>query len=356
MPIFGGQLAFKVWEGDKSVAKEQPETAKRMSDATEAEALWYIGAGRAAIQRETLEPLADGHVRVETLFSGISRGTESLIFNGQVPQSEYQRMRAPFQVGDYPFPVKYGYASVGRVVAGGEGHLGKTVFVLHPHQTLFDVPIDAAFAVPEAIPPQRAVLAANMETALNALWDGKPAPGDHIAVVGAGVVGLLTAYLAARIPGTRVTIVDTNPDKAPHASVLGVQFLQAQKTRGDNDLVIHASASEAGLETAIGLCGEEATLVEMSWYGEKPVTVSLGGAFHARRLKLLSSQVGQVPADRRARWDYARRMKCALELLDDPCLDTLLEEPIAFADLPERLPEILKSDSPTLCQTVRYAL
>jgi 2-desacetyl-2-hydroxyethyl bacteriochlorophyllide A dehydrogenase len=336
------------------VAKEHADKGNRPDRATEAQALWYIGAGQATIQSETLPPLENGHVRIATLFSGISRGTESLIFNGQVPPSEYERMRAPFQGGYYPFPVKYGYASVGRIVDGADSRRDQIVFALHPHQTLFDVPVDAAHVVPANIPPERAVLAANMETALNALWDGGLAPGDHIAVVGAGVLGALTAYLAARVPGTRVTLIDKNPDKAPLASALGVDFSHPENSRGNNDLVIHASASEAGLNTAIGLCGEEATIVEMSWYGAKPVTIGLGGAFHAQRLKLISSQVGQIPPSRRPRWDYARRLSTAISLLDDPRLDALLEDPIAFDDLPQQLPAILKGDSPTLCQTVRY--
>ncbi len=341
--------------------------------ASDADALWYTGNGCAAIRRETLAPLAPGHLRVEALYSGISRGTESLVFNGQVPESEFERMRAPFQAGDFPFPVKYGYACVGRIVAGpddsgaGDTHAGdtgaddtaallpgRTVFVLHPHQTLFDIPVNAARIVPDHIPPQRAVLGANMETALNALWDGGLAPGDHIAVVGGGVIGALTAWLASRTPGTRVTLVDKNPDKARVARKLGLAFSDPENTRGDNDLVIHASASETGLNTAIGLCGMEATVVEMSWYGEKSVRIGLGGAFHARRLKLISSQVGQIPPARRPRWDYARRLAAAIRLLDDPCLDALLEEPVAFADLPHCLPTVLAPGAATLCQVVRY--
>ncbi|AXS42420.1 FAD-dependent oxidoreductase [Breoghania sp. L-A4] len=266
-------------------------------------------------------------------------------------------MRAPFQAGDFPFPVKYGYACVGRIAAGPDaGALlpGQTVFVLHPHQTLFDIPADAAHIVPDHIPSKRAVLSANMETALNALWDGGLAPGDHIAVVGGGVIGALTAWLASRTPGTRVTLIDKNPEKARIARKLGLAFAEPENTRGDNDLVIHASASEAGLETAIGLCGMEATLVEMSWYGERRVTIGLGGAFHARRLRLISSQVGQIPPARRPRWDHARRLATAIRLLDDPCLDALLEEPVAFADLPHCLPRVLAPDAATLCQVVRY--
>lgn len=350
----GVAAASKHPEGDKSVAKLHPDRLRDLGPAYAAEALWYMGPGRTAIQSETLAPLGAGMVRVEALFGAVSRGTENLVFRGLVPESEYERMRAPFQSGDYPFPVKHGYACVGRVVAGDAALEGRTVFVLHPHQTLFDVPRHAVHLVPDHVPARRAVLAANMETALNALWDGGLAPGDHIAVVGAGVVGALTAFLAAKMPGTRVTLFDKNPEKARVAAALGVTFGDPENTRGDNDLVIHASASEEGLNAAIALCGEEATVVELSWYGDRKVAVGLGGAFHSRRLKIVSSQVGQLPATRQARWTNDRRLATAIELLADDRLDALLEEPCAFRDLPARMPHIFGADCCALCQTVRY--
>ncbi|PTW62441.1 threonine dehydrogenase-like Zn-dependent dehydrogenase [Breoghania corrubedonensis] len=325
-------------------------------DGAQAEALWYIGPRCTAIRDETLGKLAPDHIRVETIASGISRGTESLVFAGEVPRAEWQRMRAPMQAGDFPFPVKYGYQSVGRVVSGPSAWFGRSVFVLHPHQTLFDAPVSAATPVPDAVPAKRAVLCGNMQTALTAVWDARPAPGDHISVVGGGVVGLLTAWLCAQIPATSVQLVDVNPARQAIARQLGFAFADPKSARGDNDLVIHASASEAGLETAFALAGDDATVLELSWYGENSIRVALGGAFHSRRLRLAASQVGRIPADHNARWDFARRNAAAMALLDDARLDALLEEPITFHTLPETLPRIFDKNSGVLCQVVDYGV
>jgi threonine dehydrogenase-like Zn-dependent dehydrogenase len=325
---------------------------EKVPDLT-AKALWYAAAGRAEIREEPLGVPAAGAVRIRALHSAISRGTERLVFSGGVPESEYQRMRAPFMAGAFPFPVKYGYAMVGRT------EQGQAVFALHPHQTVFDVPADAVTPIPEGVPPRRAVLAANMETALNAVWDAAPGPADRIAVVGAGVVGALVAYLCGRLPGAQVTLVDVDPSRGELARALGVSFAAPDKAHvdcniGDCDLVVHASGSAAGLKTALGLAGEEATVLEMSWYGTNDIAAPLGGAFHSRRLKLISSQVGKVAPSHRARWSYARRLAAALDLLKDPKLDALLAPSIKFADLPARLPDILSPHGGVLCQVVDY--
>jgi NADPH:quinone reductase-like Zn-dependent oxidoreductase len=319
-----------------------------------AEALWYSGPGKAEIRREKLAAPGADEVRVRALFGAVSRGTEALVLAGRVPQSEFERMRAPFMAGDFPFPVKYGYATVGRVEAGVEALRGRTVFTLHPHQTLFNLPAHAAMVLPENLPPQRAVLAANMETALNAVWDAAPGPADRIAIVGAGVVGALVGYLCARLPGAEVTLVDVNPARAELARALGVGFAGPEAAKRDCDLVVHASGNPAGLGTALALAGEEATVLEMSWYGDAPVTASLGGAFHSRRLRLISSQVGKIAPSHRPRWTHGRRLAAALALLGDARLDALLAPSIAFADLPQRLPGILDAGSGILCQPITY--
>jgi len=319
-----------------------------------ARALWYTGRSRCAIDTAECERPQPGEAMVQTLFSGISRGTEGLVFRGAVPESEWQRMRAPFQSGDFPFPVKYGYANVGRVVGGDTELTGRTVFSLFPHQSVFTLPSGACTPVPENVPPERAVLAANMETALNAIWDGKPSPGDHICVVGGGVVGLLTAYVAGRLPGSRVTVVDTNAARAPVAEALGLGFSLPENAPKDQDLVFHTSASPQGLATALTSAGDGASIVEMSWYGAEDVPVPLGRDFHARRLKLVSSQVGTIPAERQARWTYRRRLETALSLLRDPALDRLISHRIPFDTLPERLPDILNKTSDVLAALVVY--
>jgi len=319
-----------------------------------AEALWYSGPGQAEIRQERLEPPGAGEVRVRALFGAVSRGTEALVLAGRVPASEFERMRAPFMAGHFPFPVKYGYATVGRVEGGTQALRGRTVFTLHPHQTLFNLPAGAAVALPENLPPQRAVLAANMETALNAVWDAAPGPADRIAIVGAGVVGALVAYLCGRLPGAEVTLIDLNPARAELARALGVSFARPEAATGDCDLVVHASGNPAGLGTALALAGEEASVLEMSWYGDAPVTAALGGAFHSRRLRLISSQVGQIAPSHRPRWTHGRRLAAALALLADPRLDVLLAPPVAFQDLARRLPAILDAKNAMLCQSIAY--
>ena len=318
------------------------------------QALWYSGPGQADIRQETLAPLAAGEVRVRALFGAISRGTEALVLAGRVPESEFERMRAPFMAGHFPYPVKYGYATVGRIEGGTETLLGRTVFTLHPHQNVFNIPASAAVVLPQNLPPQRAVLAANMETALNAVWDAAPGPADRIAIVGAGVVGSLVAYLCGRIPGTEVTLVDINPARAELAKTLGVGFAKPETAKGDCDLVVHSSGHAAGLGTALALAGEEATVLEMSWYGDASVAAPLGGGFHSRRLRLVSSQVGRIAPSHRPRWTHGRRLAAALGLLGDARLDALLAPAVAFEDLPRRLPDILNASSGVLCQLIAY--
>jgi len=325
-----------------------------MTSSSEQRALWYVAPGRAEIRAEPAVAPAPGQARVRAVASALSRGTERLIFSGRVPESEYERMRAPFMSGAFPFPVKYGYAMVGQVEDGPAALKGRLCFALYPHQTGFNLPIENILPLPDGLPPERAVLGANMETALNAVWDGAPGPADRIAVVGAGVLGLLVARLCARMPGTQVTVVDINSARAAVARAFGAGFATPDTAPGDCDLVVHTSASATGLGTALRLAGDEATVLELSWYGADAVTVPLGDVFHSRRLKLISSQVGKVAPSHRPRWDYRRRLSAALGLLNDPALDALIAPPVAFADLPAKLPEILNPESGVLCQLIRY--
>jgi NADPH:quinone reductase-like Zn-dependent oxidoreductase len=323
-------------------------------DRDAATAFWIPTPGRGELRRETLPPLPADHVRVTALYSGISRGTESLVFHGHVPPTEYQRMRAPFQAGDFPGPVKYGYASVGRVDSGPAELEGRSVFCLHPHQDRYQVPATAVTPLPEGLPPGRAVLAANMETAINGIWDAGIGPGDRVCVIGAGVVGALVAYLAARIPGTRVTLVDIKKDRAVLARALGASFAQPEAAPGDQDRVIHVSGQPGGLDRALTLAGDEGLILEMSWYGDRPVTLPLGGAFHARRLTLRSSQVGHLPPSRTTRWDHRRRLALALELLQDPVLEPLISGESDFAALPHVMPSLVEGAGQVLCHRIRY--
>ncbi|MBV8848587.1 MAG: zinc-binding alcohol dehydrogenase [Methylobacteriaceae bacterium] len=329
-------------------------SSNRPTEKETARALWYSGLERAEIREEPLPELQPGEAQVRVLYSAISRGTERLVFSGSVSPSEHERMRAPLMAGVFPFPVKYGYAVVGRVEQGPPEWEGRLVFALHPHQSVLTLPADALVPVPDGVPPARAVLAANMETALNAMWDAAPGPADRIAIVGAGVVGALVAWLCGRLPGTQVTLVDIAPSRTDLAHVLGVRFAGPDAAPQDCDLVVHASGTAAGLATALSSAGNEATVLEMSWYGAGEVAAPLGGAFHSRRLKLISSQVGQVAPSHRARWTHSRRLAAALDLLAEPALDVLIAPAIAFHELPARLPDILGPKSGALCQLVKY--
>ncbi len=315
-----------------------------------ARALWITGPGRAELREAA--PGA-GELTLRARFGGISRGTEALVFAGRVPESEWGRMRAPAQEGEFPFPVKYGYATVAEVIAGPEALRGRAVFALHPHQDEFALAEAMAVPVPDTVPPARAVLAANMETALNVVWDAGAGPGDRIAVVGAGVVGALAAWLCARMPGTEVTLLDVNPDRARLAAALGCDFAAPEQAPRGCDIAIHTSASAAGLATALGAVGAEGLVVEASWYGAGKVNIPLGGAFHAERLRIVSSQVGQVSPGHRPRWSHRRRLAKALDLLAAPELDALISGETDFDDLAARYAAILE-DPGTLCHRIGY--
>ncbi len=313
-------------------------------------ALWLSAVETARIEDVAVQ-VGPGEVCVRTLFSGISRGTERLVFQGKVPAGEYETMRAPFQDGGFDFPIKYGYAAVGVIEAGDRA--GETVFALHPHQTRFAIPSDAAIAVPASVPVHRAVLAANMETALNILWDANVCAGDRIAVVGAGVVGALSGHLCTQMPGTEVCLIDIDPGKEALARKLGCDFAHPDNAPTEVDLVIHASATSAGLATSIAVAGVEAGIVEASWYGTHDTTIPLGGAFHRKRLRIIGSQVGRIPARNAARWTYRRRLGKALEFLADPALDALISGESTFETLGADYGDIL-NDPTTLCHRVRY--
>ncbi len=317
--------------------------------------LWYVSQGAVALRPVELPPRDDACLLVRAIYSGISRGTERLVLNGLIPPSEYARMRCPRQAGDFPFPVQYGYALVGLVEEGPVDRKGQPVFVLHPHQDRICVSASEARPLPPGLPPRRAVLAANMETALNVVWDGGIAPGDNVLVIGGGVVGLLVAAIAARIPGTRVTVTDVDASRSAIAARLGATFVLPDQAPGEQDVVVHASGTEEGLRTALACAGVEARVVEASWFGSAIVGLPLGEAFHSRRLRLISSQVGAVPADRRARWTNARRLDVALALLGDAAFDSLITGEIAFAEAPARLPAALTAGSDGLMTALTYA-
>jgi threonine dehydrogenase-like Zn-dependent dehydrogenase len=322
-----------------------------------ARAFWLVEPGRGEIRTEDLPAVGPDEVLVRTLHTGVSRGTETLVFRGEVPPSQYEAMRAPFQAGAFPAPVRYGYLAVGVVEQGPEQLVGRPVFCLHPHATRFVVPAEAVTVVPEDVPARRAVLAGTVETAVNALWDAGVLVGDRVAVVGAGMVGCCVARLLARIPGTQVTLVDVDAARGAVAERLGVAFAApgvAAVAAGRCDVVLHTSATAEGLALSLHLLGREGEVVELSWYGDRSVTVSLGGAFHSQRLAVRASQVGAVSPARRARRSTSDRLALALDLLRDPAFDALLTGRSDFEELPATMARLADGTLPAICHTIDY--
>ncbi|MEO7124552.1 MAG: zinc-binding alcohol dehydrogenase [Nakamurella sp.] len=324
--------------------------------SAQAAAFWVREPGLGEIRPAAIRDPGPGEVLIRTLYSGISRGTEALVFEGRVPQDQYQTMRAPFQQGDFPGPVKYGYLNVGRVDAGVPDLIGRTVFCLFPHQTVYTVPASAVIEVPKGVSPRRAVLTGIVETAVNALWDAHPLLGDRIAVVGAGLVGCCVARLAADFPGAEVTLIDTNPARAAIADAFGIRFATPGTTTTEYDVVLHASATSAGLQCALGLLAAEGRVIELSWYGDQPVTVNLGGVFHSRRLDIRASQVSVVSPEQQGRRSNRQRLELALDLLRDSSFDALLTGSSTFDELPAVMPKLADGTLPALCHTIDYSV
>jgi NADPH:quinone reductase-like Zn-dependent oxidoreductase len=320
----------------------------------QAHAFWLCGPGRGEIRPVALPQPESGDVLVRTLRSGVSRGTETLVFRGAVPPSQYMAMRAPFQEGDFPGPVKYGYLNVGTVEQGPPELRGRMVFCLYPHQTAYVVPAAAVTIVPDDVPPARAVLAGTVETAVNALWDAGPLVGDRVAVVGAGMVGSCVARLLARFPGVEVTLVDVDLSRAEVAAALGVGFARPGDAPGGRDLVVHTSATSEGLQCSLDLLAPEGTVLDLSWYGDTEVRLSLGGAFHTGRLGLRASQVGTVSPARSARRTTADRLALALDLLRDPAFDAVVTGESRFDELPGVMARLAERSLPALCHTITY--
>jgi NADPH:quinone reductase-like Zn-dependent oxidoreductase len=319
-----------------------------------ARAFWLARPGQGEIRPVRLPEPGRDEVLVRTLCSGISRGTETLVFRGSVPESQRATMRAPFQEGEFPGPVKYGYLSVGVVERGPDPLRGRTVFCLYPHQTEYVVPASSVVAVPDDVPSIRAVLAGAVETAVNALWDAAPLLGDRVAVVGGGMVGCCAARLLARFPGVEVTLVDVDADRADTAAALGVAFAPPSEAPGDRDLVVHASATSAGLQQSLDLLRPEGTVVDLSWYGDTEVRLLLGGAFHSGRLGIRASQVGTLSPARSGRRATAERLGLALELLRDPAFDALVTGQSRFCELPDVMARLAERSLPALCHTITY--
>jgi len=330
-----------------------------------AAAVWFPRARSVELRSEELADPGPDEVRVRAALSAISHGTEMLVYRGEVDPD--LALDLPTLVGGYGFPVKYGYASVGRAVAVGRDvrgvRDGDLVFALHPHQDEYVVSESLARRLPDHTTPEQGVFVANLETAINVVLDAKPRLGEVVAVFGQGVVGLLITQLLRR-SGARVVAVEPSALRRSFAERCGAELAIAPQdgtalrklTRGRGaDIAVDASGSPSALQEAIDSVALEGTVVVCSWYGEKPVPLDLGGLFHRRRVRLVSSQVGRIDPSLAPRWDRARRLDFATELLGELILEDLITHRIPFARAAEAYALLDSQPAETVQVVLDYA-
>lgn len=294
------------------------------------QAIYFISPGQVELREETLPAPAEGQVLVQTLLSAISPGTELLLYRGQFPDGLAVDENIAALAGEFHYPLRYGYSCVGRVLQIGAGvdarWSGRLVFAFNPHESAFLARIENLLPIPENLTPEQAAFLPNMETAINLVMDGRPLIGERVAVVGQGVIGLLTTALLASFPLKSLVTLDryalrrqASLNLGAHASLdpeaAGfVQNLSSLLPSG-SDLTLELSGSPAALDQAIGLTGFDGRVIIGSWYGQKRASLDLGGRFHRSRIRLISSQVSTIAAELSGRWDKARRFSLAWEML-----------------------------------------
>lgn len=317
-------------------------------------ALWITEPGRVELRSEAMPTPAGGERRARALVSGISRGTESLVLAGRVPASQHQTMRAPAMRGEFPFPVNYGYAWVGQF----EDAPHERVFALAPHREHQCLGPEQYVRVPATLDDHEASLAANMETALNALWDAELDEGDRVTVIGAGVVGSLVALACMLVgpDGVDLELVDLDPEARTRALALGCTFATPDAAASKRTVIFNASGSGLALRRALELADFEGRVVEMSWFGDDDVSLPLGAHFHSQRLRIVCSQVGHVAPAQRAHHTHRQRLQAAIELLADakagPLRAQLLGDRLPIDAAPQRYAELI--ERPGLHHCITY--
>lgn len=323
----------------------------------QSKSLWFKNQFHAVMETEMLPVLPPNKKKnsclIKTLFTAISPGTEYLVYSGGVPKKLYVEMRCPYMGGDFSFPIKYGYSLVGQVLDGPTSLKGKLIHTLHPHQDYARISAEDVYVIPDGISPQRATLASNMETALNAIWDSGVNIGDKVLIVGFGIIGSLIARILSFIPQVEVDVLDVQPAKITLIEQLGFSIYKEEKEK-KYDLAFHTSGSGPGLQTSINNVGLEGKIIETSWYGDKEVNLCLGETFHSQRKLIISSQVSHLPACKSARWDYKRRKEVVFQLLLHPEFDAHITHTIAFHNLPKLFQSLKKNRCQELSYLVYY--
>lgn len=309
--------------------------------------LWHIDAGHSEIRSQNLDPLP-GQILLQSLYSLISLGTEKTIALGGVPGNVYDKMKVPYMEGSFSLPVKYGYSLVARSEEGQCYHL------MHPHQDLVSVNPESLTPVPPGIPPSRAVLVSNMETALTAYWDAGPLKDEKIMIAGFGLIGALTALLL-RLKGFQdITVYEPDATRTGLARRLGFHTGDPGFDPGPFDLAFHSSGNASGLQHCLEVMGPEGRILELSWYGRQKITLGLGEHFHINRLRIIASQVSSIPRNLQGAWNFAKRKQEVLSLLADPCWDRLEIEEVPFETSPAVFYKIRHSQTKGLTYILKY--
>ena len=326
--------------------------------------VWFPSAREVELRSETVPDVGPEEVRLEAIASAISHGTEMLVYRGQVPDG--LDLDLPTLRGSFNFPIKYGYASVGRVVEAGARVTclarGDAAFVHHPHQSTYVVPATMPVRLAGDLDPTLGVFLANVETATNVVVDAAPRLGERVAVFGQGVVGLLITQLLRRTGVSQIIVVEPVARRRELACDVGADVALGAHSAAEAirdltdglgvDLAIEASGSPAALDPALDALAFGGTCVVCSWYGTKPVELKLGGAFYRRRLRIVSSQVSTIDAGLQPRWTHQRRLSLARDLLPNLKLSSLISHRIPF----ERAAEAFALVDQQLEQAVQVVL
>ena len=315
--------------------------------------LWLENKNKPKIKKKLLRPSNKPNTLIiKTLYSGISKGTEKLVSSGFVGKDQYKIMKSPFQEGTFSFPIKYGYINVGKVINGPKKLLHKNTFALYPHQDLFEINSKEVQILNESNNPKKYLLTANMETAINIFWDTQASNKDKIVIVGMGSVGILTAYYFKLQNYKNVFICDSNLKKKKFATLLGLNFKDFKSIK-DIDVVINTTSNYQIINKSFNKLNLEGKIVEASWYGNKKGIINLGGNFHSKRLKLISTQVSNIPKYLSNKHNYKSRLKLAIKALSSNKLLKLVNTESHFNNLEEDYVSIINNPD-SIMHAIKY--
>ena len=316
------------------------------------QSLWLIKKNKPKIlSKDIYYKKNNKTVLVKTLYSGISKGTENLVARGKIHKSQFKIMRCPFQDGNFSFPIKYGYINIGEIIDGPISLTGKKIFTLFPHQTVFEISTKNINLIKNKN-AKKYLLTANMETAVNIFWDSQAKKNDRILIVGLGSVGLLTAYFFKLKGYKNLYVSDVNLSKKSIAKKLNLNFIHYNKIN-NLDCIINTTSNYDVLNNSFTKLNLDGKIIEASWYGEKVGKLNLGNEFHSKRLRIISSQVSNIPLHMQKKHNYRSRLKIAINALNDDKLLLLINSVSKFENLEKNYISILK-DKNIIIHAIKY--